>query len=168
MDAQRRLAADDVQLFDGGRPLHVGGHEQRMATLLRQPHAQLRRRRRFSGSLEAKEEDNARALRRLLQSALCIAEQRDHFVADDPHDMLRRREAAENVLPHRPVTDAIDERLDDLEVDVGLEERETNLAKRGLDGFGRQLRLAPERFEDVLEACAERVEHDVTSAGEPA
>ena len=60
---------------------------------------------------------------------------------------------------HRPVADAVDERLDDLEVDVGFEQREPNLAQRRLDVLGRQPRLAAKRLENVLEACAEGVEH---------
>ena len=72
-------------------------------------------------------------LRGRLQAALGVAEQRDHLVADDLDDLLRRREAAEHVLPHRPVANAVDERLDDLEVDVRLEQREADLAQRGLD-----------------------------------
>ena len=99
-------------------------------------------------------------LRRRLQPALGVAEQRQHLVADDLDDLLRRRQAPQHVLPHRPVAHAVDERLDDLEVDVGFEQRQPDLAQRGLDVLGRQPRLAAERLEDVLETCAEGVEHD--------
>ena len=77
--------------------------------------------------------------------AFGVAEERHHLVADDLDDLLRRREAAEHVLPHRPIAHAVDERLDDLEVDVRLEQREPNLAQRGLDVLGRQPRLAAQR-----------------------
>ena len=87
-----------------------------------------------------------------LQPARRVAEQRDHLVAHDPHDLLRRREAAQHVLPDRAVADAVDERLDDLEVDVGLEQRHADLAQRGLDRGLRQARLAPEGAEHVLQA----------------
>ena len=72
-------------------------------------------------------------LRRRLQAALGVAEERQHLVADDLDDLLRRRQAPQDVLPHRPVAHAIDERLDDLEVDVGFEQRQPNLAQRRLD-----------------------------------
>ena len=88
-----------------------------------------------------------------------VAEQRDHLVADDLHDLLRRRQAPQDVLAHRALADAVDERLDDLEVDVGLEQRHADLAQRRLDGRLRQPRLAAQRPEDVLEAIAERIEH---------
>ena len=98
-------------------------------------------------------------LRRRRQAALGVAEERHHLVADDLDDLLRRRQAAEHVLPHRPVAHAVDERLDDLEVDVGFEQREPNLAQRRLDVLRRQPRLAAQRLENVLEACAEGLEH---------
>ena len=65
----------------------------------------------------------------------------------------------EHVLPHRAIAHAIDERLDDLEVDVRFEQREPDLAQRGLDVLRRQPGLAPKRLENVLEACAEGVKH---------
>ena len=52
-----------------------------------------------------------------------VAEQRDHLVADDAHDLLRRRQAPQDVLAHGAVADAVHERLDHLEVDVRLEQR---------------------------------------------
>ena len=93
------------------------------------------------------------------QPAFGVAEQRHHLVADDLDDLLRRRQAAEHVLLHRPVADAVDERLDDLEVDVGFEQRQPDLAQRRLDVLGRQPRFAPQGLEDVLQACAQGLEH---------
>ena len=69
------------------------------------------------------------------QAALRVAEQRQHLVADDADDLLRRRQALQDLLIDRLVADAIDERLDDLEVDVRLEQRHADLAQRGLDGL---------------------------------
>ena len=60
---------------------------------------------------------------------------------------------------HRAIADPVDEGLDDLEVDVGFEQREADLAERRLDVLRRQLRLAAKRLEHVLQACAEGIEH---------
>ena len=130
-----------------------------MASLLRQPLRQLAGRRRLARALQPEQQDDARPLARRLEAAFGVAEERQHLVADDLDDLLRRRQAAEHVLPHRPVANAVDERLDDLEVDVGLEQREPDLAQRRLDVLGRQPRLAAQRLEDVLQACAQGVEH---------
>ena len=85
-----------------------------------------------------------------LQSAFGIAEERDHFVADDLDDLLRRRQAAEHILSQRAIADPVDERLDDLEIDVGFEQRETDLPKRSLHVLGSQPRLTPKGLENVL------------------
>src|SRR5207247_6886728 len=87
------------------------------------------------------------------------------LVADDLQDLLRGREAAKHILPHRAVADTVDERFDDLEIDVGFEQRETNFAERGLDVRFRQPRLAAKRLEHVLEAFAEGLEHISVLAG---
>ena len=157
--AETGLLRDDVQLLNGRRPLDVGRHEQRVLALLGQPLRQLARGRRLAGALQTQQQDDARPLVARLQSAFGIAEERDHLVADDLDDLLRRRQAPEHVLPQRPIAHAVDERLDDLEIDVGFEQRQADLAERRLHVLGRQPCLAPQGLENVLKAIAERVEH---------
>ncbi len=55
--------------------------------------------------------------------------------------------------------DAREERLDDAELDVGLEEREAHLAQRGLDVLLGQLGQAGEAVAGGLETLGEGVEH---------
>jgi hypothetical protein len=155
-----RLLPDDVQLLDGGRPFDVGRDEQRMASLPGQPFRQLAGGCRLAGALQAQQQHDPGTLARRLEAPFSNAEERDHLVADDPDDLLRRREAAQNILPHRAITNPVDERLDDLEIDVRLEQREPNLAQRSLDVLFGEPRFAAKGLEDVLEACTERVEHD--------
>ena len=130
-----------------------------MASLLRQPHPELARRRRLAGALQPQHQDDARPLGGRLQSAFGVAEQRDHLIAHDFHDLLRRGEAAQHLFFHRAVTHAVDERLDDLEVDVRLEQGEPDLAKGRLDGLGRQPGFTPQRLEYVLKSITEGLEH---------
>ena len=94
-----------------------------------------------------------------VESARRVAKERQHLVTHDADDLLGRRQAAKNLLVHRPIAHTIDEGLDDLEIDVRLEQRETNLAQRRLDVRLGEAPLTADRLEDVLEACAERVEH---------
>ncbi len=89
------------------------------------------------------------------QAALRVAEQRQHLVADDAHDLLRGRQALEDFLIDGAIADPVDERLDDLEVDVGLEQRHADLAQRGLDGLLGQASFAPKGAEHALQASAE-------------
>jgi hypothetical protein len=130
-----------------------------MFALFRQPLRQLAGGRRLAGALQPEEDDHPWPLARRRGTALRFAKQRDHLVTDDLDDLLARRQTAEHVLPHRAVAHAIDERLDDLEVDVGLEERETDLAQRSLDVLGRQFRFAAKRFERILETRSQGFEH---------
>ena len=133
-----------------------------MPPLLRQPLRELARRRGLAGALQAQEQDDARPFRGGLKSALAVAKQRDHLVADDLDDLLRGREAAEDslVLAEGAIADPVDKRLDDLEVDVGFEKRQPDLTQGGFDSLRRQTRFSPETLEDVLEPCAERLEHN--------
>ena len=57
------------------------------------------------------------------------------------------------------IADAIDERLDHLQVDVGFEQRGADVAQHALGRLGREADLAPQRLEDVLEPGAQGVEH---------
>ena len=88
-----------------------------------------------------------------------VAEERQHLVAHDPDDLLRRRQALQDLLVDRLIPHAVDERLDDLEVDVRLEQRHPDLPERGLNRLLGEADLTTQRPEDALEAVTERVEH---------
>ena len=47
----------------------------------------------------------------------------------------------------------------DLEVDVGLEQRQADLAHGRVDVFGSELAVAPQALHDALQAVGERIEH---------
>src|SRR5262249_6853964 len=87
------------------------------------------------------------------------AEEREHLVPDNLDHLLGRSQAAQDFLIERALANAIDERLDDLEVDVGFEQRHPDFPEARLDRFFRQPSFAANRAEDILEAAAERVEH---------
>ena len=78
---------------------------------------------------------------------------------DDLHDLLPGRQALDHVLAERPRLHPVDELLHDLEVDVGLEQRETDLAHRLRDRLLVQATLLAQVAERGLEPVAERVEH---------
>jgi hypothetical protein len=69
--------------------------------------------------------------------------------------VLGRRQALEHVVTDGLGAHPLDEGLDDAEVDVGFEQRETDLAQGGVNGAFRQPGFAAKRLEDVLEARAE-------------
>ena len=157
--AQPGLFAQHVQLLDRRRPPHVGRHEQRVASLRFQPASQLAARRRLARALQAEHQQDAWPAIGRLKSALRVAEQRQHLVADNADDLLARRQASEDLLIDRPIAHPIDEGLDDLEVDVGFEQRQPDFPEGGLDRRLGETGLAADRPENVLQAIAERVEH---------
>ena len=116
-------------------------------------------------ALQAKQQDHARRRRVLPKPSFGVAEERQHLVSDDLDDLLTGRQTLQDGLVHRLVADAIDERLDDLEVDVSFKQRQPDFSQRGLDMFGREPDLAAQRLENILNARAERLEHGVTAAG---
>jgi hypothetical protein len=91
----------------------------------------------------------------MTRAALRVAEQRQHLVADDPDDLLRRCQTLENVLVDRAIAHAVDERLHDLDVDVRFEQRHPDFPEGHLHGLRRQPRLPADRPEYVLETLAE-------------
>ena len=93
------------------------------------------------------------------QAVPAAAEQLDQLVVHDLDDLLARRERLEHVLPDGLLADAVDEALDDLEVDVGLEQRHAHLAQRLLDVVLGQPAAAAEPVEDGLQSRAQGVEH---------
>ena len=130
-----------------------------MPSLLRQPLPELRRGRRLARPLEAEQHDDARRFGRRRQPAPGVAEQRQHLVAHDAHDLLVGRQAAEHFLVDGPIADAIDERLDDLEVDVRFEQRHPDFPERQLDGLFGEPALSANTAENVLQPIGEGLEH---------
>ena len=78
---------------------------------------------------------------------------------DELDDLLTGVEALEDVVPEGVRLHARDEVLDDLEVDVGLEEREPDLAHRLVDGVLVQPLGAAEVTQGRLEPVGEGIEH---------
>ena len=81
---------------------------------------------------------------------------------DDLHDLLARRQALEDVLPERALLDRRREVTGDLEIHVGFEERETDLAHRLRDRFLVEPSTAAEAAKCGLELVGEGVEHGRT------
>jgi hypothetical protein len=95
------------------------------------------------------------------------AHQLGQLLVDDLDDLLSRREALQHLLAERPLSDAGDEVAHDLEVDVGLEQREPDLAHRTRDRFLVEPALLAEVAERSGELLGEGVEHGPPSVLSP-
>jgi hypothetical protein len=169
-DLERRLAgcaghrdaelrAQGPELVHRGWPLGVGRRQQRVLPLLGIEAGELGRGRRLARALQAHQHDHRRRVGSRRQAMAAAAEQLDELAVDDLHDLLSRRQRRQHVLPHGLFLHPVDEGADDLEVDVGFEERQANLAQRLLDVLLRQPTAAAELVEDGLQSRTQGIEH---------
>src|SRR6266567_5775503 len=100
-------------------------------------------------------------MRRQGQPVSRAAEQLDQLVVHDLDHVLARRERREDILPDGLDANALDEGLDDFEIDVGFEESNAHFAQGLLNILLRQPAEATEPVEDSSEARGKTVEHGV-------
>ena len=87
----------------------------------------------------------------------------DELLVDDLDDLLGGVERPADLRAEGPLLDRADELLDDRQRDVGLEQRDADLARGGVDvGLGEPA-LAAQVLEGVGEAVGESGEHGVVS-----
>ena len=161
VDVGAGLRADLDQLLDGGRPVDVaGGDGHRGAVLLAQVAGELAGGRRLARALQpGHQRRRSAAAGENDKLARGAAHQLGQLVGDDLHHLLAGVELADHVGAERPLLDRVGEALDDLEVDVGLEQREADLAHRGGDVVLGQRAAPADVGERRLELLGERVEH---------
>src|SRR3954468_15548439 len=160
VDRRARLAADLDELLDGGRPVDVARRDRdaRLVLLLEQLR-ELRGGRGLARALQARHEDDRRRPRREGDPRGLPAHQRRQLVVDDLDHLLARVELLGDLDPERALLDGVRELLDDLEVDVGLEQREADLAHGLVDVvLGQRAALTHPR-QRALQLLRKRVEH---------
>jgi hypothetical protein len=156
--ARTLVPAESLQLVRRRWAVRVGRHEQRPATLVLEMPGQLGRGGGLSRALQADEQhDCGRAGQ--AESAIARGKQPDEFLVDDLHDLLAGRQALEDLRTGRALTNPGDEVLHHLEVDVGLQERQPNLAHGGVDVCRADPTAAREGAEGVAQPLAQSVEH---------
>ena len=156
------LVAERLQLIGGGGTIHVAGDEQRVVVLAFQQVGQLGRSRRLARALQAHEHDDVgNAAAEFDAAGALLSEQVRELVEDDLHHVLRRGERIEHLGGEAALLGLGDEFLDDLEVDIGLEQRQADFAHGGVDILFGQLALAAQAAEDVLKSLRKSFEHGV-------
>ncbi len=87
------------------------------------------------------------------------AHERDELLVDDLHDLLGRREALHDLGAQGALLHVAHELAHDLEVDVGFEQRQADLAHGLVDVGLAQLAVTAQLAEDALQALGEGIEH---------
>ena len=163
VDGHVDLLAEHAQLLRRGGALEVGGDEQRLEAVLLEVQRQAPGERGLARALDAADEDLGGAALGPEHGLLVAAEYGDELVVDDADDLLAGRDRLQHVDADRALADARDEVAHDLEVDVGLEQRDAQLAQRGVEVVLGDAPAPAEAAEGGLEAFAEGVKHGLGS-----
>ena len=139
--------------------MNIDGHQQRLAPLLRKPERQLACGSRLPGTLQADDKIDGGRDGSAPEFHVARSEDSDQFVPDDFQDLLGGREGGQDLLAERLLLDIGDELLDDLEVDIGLEQSETNLSEAILESLLRQLPLPAQVLEGALQLFRQVFKH---------
>jgi len=147
------------ELVDGGGAIDVGGDEDRALAVLLEVLRELGAGRRLAGTLQTGHEDDRRRMPTEGEPRIAGAHERRELLIDDLDDLLRRGEALHHLGAQGALPDVGDEVTHDLEVDVGLEQSQTDLAHRRVDVVGGELAAPSQVLEGVLQAVGKSVEH---------
>jgi len=172
-DVDGALAGDDRQALDpdlrrqqrqllhGGRTAGVERGDQHLLALgLGQTQGQLAGGRRLARALQASHQDDAGRVQRQVQAGRDVAAQHVHeAVVDDLDHLVGRLDRADDRLAAGQFLGLADEVLDDRQGDVGLEQRDADLAQRLVDVLLGQHAATAETFEDAGKSLCKAVEH---------
>ena len=158
VDRDVEALAERLELVGGGGSVRVRGDEERTAAELDDVSGELGGRGRLARALEADHRHDRRVARQV-EGPVARREELDELVVDDLDDLLAGRQALEDLVADGPLADARDEVLDDLEVDVGLEQRQPDLAHGGIDVGLADPAAAGQVAERLAQPLAEGVEH---------
>jgi hypothetical protein len=171
----RRACSIDSRATWTGSPTPLPGCGVKTSTpgvaLALEPAAELSGQCRLTGALETGQHDDRRRGLGHPDAAGLPAEDADELLVDDLDDLLRRVQRTGHLGAGRALLDRRDERADHRQRDVGLEQRDADLARGGVDvGLGEPA-LATQAAEDLVHTVGEGLEHstssEVTGAGGP-
>ncbi len=117
----------------------------------------------FAGALQAGHENHGGRLGGEVEARGVFAEQGDQLVAHDFDHLLGGRKRGEHFGADGLFADVLDEVGDDLEVDVGFEQRDADFAQRLGDVFFSERALAAKGFEGALQFVCEVLKHGLVS-----
>ena len=152
VDVGLRLGAELLELLDRSRPLQVAGGQGDVLVLLLQQLGELGAGGRLARALEPGHQDHGRPAGGEDEVAARAAHQLGELVVDGLDHGLAGVERLGDLLAREPLPQRGGEVLDDLEVDVGLEQREADLAQGLVDVVLGELAPRANIGEHALEA----------------
>ncbi|OPZ51728.1 MAG: hypothetical protein BWY91_02610 [bacterium ADurb.BinA028] len=162
IDRHSGALPDHFELGDGIGPLQVGGHEHRRVPLLLEPVAQFACEGGLSRPLETGQHDDRGRVLGQIERAGLPAEDGDELLVDDLDDLLARVEGLTHLGAQRSLADRRDERLDDGQGDIGVEQRHPDVAQGRVDVVLGEAPLAAQVAEGRGQPVGQVVEHPRT------
>ncbi len=150
---------NDFELLARGRAVDVDRDEDGAVAALLEPRGQFAGCGRFSGALQSGHQDHRRRLRGELEARRVAAEQLDQLVPNDLDDLFGGRKGSKHLGANGLHADVLDEVLDDVEVHVGFEQCNADLAQSFGDVFFGQRALASKGLEGALQLVCKGLEH---------
>ena len=141
---------NDLELFTRGGTIDVDRDQQRAMAALFQPRGQLAGSRRLAGALQASHQNDCGRLRCKLEASRIRAQHRDQFVANNLDDLLGWRKRGQHFLADGLGANVLDQVFDDVQVDVGFEQRKADIFERLADIFLGDGALAAQIFKGAL------------------
>src|SRR5436309_1026217 len=165
MDRYAELPGERLELRHGRRPVDVDRRQVRGASaLLAKVPRELGGGGRLARAVETDEHHHDGRRPAEVERRGRAAERPHQLAVDQLDEVLFRREAAEHLLAEGVAFDRLDKVADDVEVDVGLEEREPHVAQRFFDVALGDPPLALQLAEERVELLAEGLEHQERTA----
>src|SRR5262245_14280806 len=121
---------------------------------------ELRGGRGLASAVEADQHDDDRRPSPEVERGGLLAEQALQLAMHELDEVLLGAQAPQHLLAERVLLDRLDEVADDADVDVGLEEREADVAQRLLDVSLADPSLPPQLAPQAVELLTQGFEHD--------
>ena len=161
-DRHAGLLAEHAQLLHRGGTLQVGADEERVAPLLLPPEGQLGRVGGLAGALQAGHQHDGGRPGGVGELERLASENADELLVDGPDDLLAGGQALGERLGADSEPDAVTEAAGHAELDVGLQERGTDLLEGLVEILVADAPLAAQPRRNPLQAVGQGVEHGLS------
>ena len=155
---------DHSELLARGGAVDVDRDQHGPVAALLEPGGQLAAGGGFARALQARHQNDRGRLRGEFEARRVFAQQLDQLVAHNLDDLLGGRERGQHFGAHGLGADVLDQVADDVEVDVGLEQRHADFAQGFGDVFFGQRALAAEVLEGALQFVCKVLKHRSNSS----
>ena len=158
MDRDIGFTADDLQLVDSGGTVDVTGDQQDFLSVTAQFQSQFTGGGGFTAAVET-DQHNDSGFAAGCQLCGTAAEQFHELIVDDLDDLLTGGHAFDDLLTDALTADGLNKFADDLQIDVGFQQGQTDFPHGFCDVLVGQGTLTPQLPEDIMQLVTQRVEH---------